>query len=102
MFVSENIHNYGEDQNCALLRCVWDALKPGGRVAIKDTAVASDRSGPRDALRFAVDMSIFSENGGVYPVADVLNWLEAIGFEQSEVHHLEASAHSYLVVATRP
>lgn len=96
--LSNIAHNIGADAMLKTLRRLRHALRPGGRVAIKDLVVDADRLGPSSAGRFALSMALFTERGGVFPAGEVADWLEATGFGDVETHQLRDAAGSYLVV----
>jgi len=102
VLLSENIHNFGPEQNLQLLRNVARSLRPGGRVAIKDTRVEPNRSGPRSALRFAFALALFADQGTVYTEAEVVDLLEQAGLVYEETLDLESRPASYLIVGRRP
>jgi SAM-dependent methyltransferase len=101
VLLSENIHNFGPDQNLQLLRNIARCLRPGGRVAIKDTRVEPNRSGPRSALRFSFVLSLFADQGTVYTEAEVVALLEQAGLRYEETLCLESRPESYLIIGRK-
>ncbi len=85
VIMSNLVHNLGEPRSRALLAKLRPTLAPGGRVAIKDIAVKSDRSGPVGALRFGVTMATATEDGDVFPADEVRGWMAEAGFAVEEV-----------------
>jgi SAM-dependent methyltransferase len=102
VLLSENIHNFGPSQNLQLFHNVARSLVQGGRVAIKDTRVAADRSGPLGALRFAYTLSIFSPQGTLYTEEEVVTLLEQAGLVHEETLDMAHMPGSYLVIARKP
>lgn len=100
--LSNVVHLLSASDNRRLLQRVADRLAPGGRVAIKDLAVAHDRSGPASALRFGVTMAMFADAGAVWSTQDVAGWLRDVGLEVADTHDLQQAEEQYLVVGRRP
>jgi len=94
------LHSEGEERSRALLRRVFDALAPGGTIAIAEFLVDPDRRGPPVSLIFAVNMLVNTENGSTWSAAEIGSWLDEVGF--TNVRTLEAPAPSPLILATRP
>jgi len=98
-FVSNVVHMYGPDENRALLARAADAVKPGGRVCVKDFFLDENRTSPPRAAVFAVNMLINTENGDCYTVREVMEWLRASGLERVEI--VELSPPNRMLVARR-
>jgi hypothetical protein len=74
---------------CArLLERVAGAVRPGGRVIVKDTQIAADRSGPRAALAFALTLAIYGD-GDIYTEAQLREWLGQAGVRDVESFTVE-------------
>jgi len=101
ILLSENIHNFGPRENQQLLNHVARSLKPGGRIAIKDTRISADRSGPLSALRFAYSLSIFSPHGTLYPEDEVVKMLEKAQLDHEITLNMDCRPDSYLVVGRK-
>ena len=101
VLISENIHNLGEEDNQRLIQRVADRLAPGGRVVVKDRSIETDRSGPVDALQFAVALAIFADQGGVYSADEVMGWTLAAGLSFEATLKLQQVRGAYLVVARK-
>jgi ubiquinone/menaquinone biosynthesis C-methylase UbiE len=76
------------------------ALKPGGRVAIVEFVPDDDRSGPADAVRFALVMLATTPAGDSYTFAEYQTMLRNSGFAQSTLHELQPSP-ARVVIAQR-
>ncbi len=94
------LHSEGEERSRALLRKVFDALAPGGTIAIAEFLVDPDRRGPPLGLIFAVNMLVNTESGSTWSAAEIGGWLSEAGF--TEVRTMAAPAPSPLILATRP
>jgi (2Fe-2S) ferredoxin/predicted O-methyltransferase YrrM len=93
-------HMLGPDEVQELLRRVWAALAPGGRVAIQDHVMAEDRAAPRAGALFAVNMLVGTPRGGTYTEAEYRAWLLGAGF--AEVRRIPMRGPNDVVVARRP
>ncbi|HWH70986.1 MAG TPA: methyltransferase, partial [Candidatus Sulfotelmatobacter sp.] len=89
----------GPERSRSLLRKVFEALAPGGTVVISEFMPNQDRTGPPNALIFAVNMLIHTEEGGTFTFEEISQWLQEAGFEQMRL--LEAPAPSPLVLGTK-
>ncbi len=95
------LHSEGEARSHLLLRKVFDALAPGGTIAIAEILVDSSRTAPLPALIFAVNMLVNSEHGDTFSFDEIGGWLRDTGFEQ--VRTIEAPGLApLLILATRP
>jgi SAM-dependent methyltransferase len=93
-------HSEGEARSKALLRKTFDALAPGGTIAIGEFLVNVDRTGPVPSLLFAANMLVNTDNGDTYSFEEISSWLTEAGFINPRL--LEAPGPSPLVLATRP
>jgi 3-hydroxy-5-methyl-1-naphthoate 3-O-methyltransferase len=75
------LHSEGEERSRRLLKKTFDALAPGGTIAIAEILVDSDRRGPLAALLFAVNMLVNSEAGDTFSLDEITTWLRAANFE---------------------
>jgi hypothetical protein len=82
------------------LRKTFDALAPGGTVAIMEFVPNHDRTGPPMPLLFAVNMLVNTEEGETFTFPEMSAWLREAGFVNPRL--LDVPAVSPLVLATRP
>jgi SAM-dependent methyltransferase len=94
------LHSEGPRRSRRLLRKVFDALAPGGTVAISEFMPYDDRTGPANALIFAVNMLVHTKDGDTFTFKEISGWLREAGFRNPRL--LEAPAPSPLVLATKP
>jgi SAM-dependent methyltransferase len=94
------LHSEGRQRSGELLAKTFRALAPGGTIAIAEFLVNADRTGPLNALLFAVNMLVNTDNGDTYSLEEVSSWLTEAGF--TDVRTLEAPGPSPLVLATKP
>lgn len=94
------LHAEGIEGVRRLLRQSYDALRPGGQLAIQEFLPDDDRSGPPLPLLFAVNMLVNTEAGDTYTLAELRGWLEEAGFEAVET--LPVPAPSPMILAGKP
>ncbi len=94
------LHSQGAAENRALLKKTFDAVAPGGVIAIAEFLVDADRSGPLSSLIFAANMLVNTESGSTYSFDEIRGWLEQAGFAQ--IRTLDVPGPSPLILATRP
>jgi SAM-dependent methyltransferase len=86
----------------ALVNKVFDALTPGGRIALRDYTLDSDRAGPPEAAIFALQLLLATDAGGLDTHADWAAWLTAAGFQLPQTVALPEAFGSRVVVAIKP
>jgi 2-polyprenyl-3-methyl-5-hydroxy-6-metoxy-1,4-benzoquinol methylase len=94
------LHSEGPERSRRLLQKTFGALAPGGTVAISEFMPEPDRTGPANALIFAVNMLVHTEAGDTFTFPEIAAWLREAGFEKPRL--LQAPAPSPLVLATKP
>jgi len=94
------LHSEGERRSRPLLAKTFQALAPGGIVAIADFLVNADRTGPVNALFFAVNMLVNTENGDTFSFEEIAGWLSEAGFV--DVRTVDSPGPSPLILATKP
>lgn len=94
------LHSEGRDRSQRLLKKVFNALSPGGTIAIMEFMVNDDRSGPPMGLLFAVNMLVNTHAGDTFSFKEMSGWLRKAGFRNPRL--LEVPAVSPLVLATKP
>jgi len=93
------IHSEGEARSRALLKRVHAALKPGGTIAIAEFTPNATRTGPPQALIFAVNMLVNTKVGDTFPFVEVESWLKEAGF--TDARELPCPGPAPLILATR-
>jgi hypothetical protein len=94
------LHSEGIERSRRLLKKTFDALAPGGTVAIAEFLPNETRTGPPTPLIFAVNMLLHTEVGDTYTFSEIAEWLREAGFVKPRL--LEAPSPSPLILATRP
>jgi ubiquinone/menaquinone biosynthesis C-methylase UbiE len=94
------LHSEGDAKSRRLLRKVYDALAPGGIIAIAEFIPNDDRNGPPYPLLFAVNMLVNTEDGDTFTYKQMTGWLKEIGFKR--IRKVQAPSPSPIIVAVKP
>ena len=94
-------HLFNGDANRRLLGRLYDALAPGGRLAVMDV-IPDEEPRPRWVALYELGLFLRTASGRVHPLAAYLDWLHDAGFEPPEQHHLVDQAQAVLLLARRP
>jgi SAM-dependent methyltransferase len=78
--ISAIIHSNSPEQNLDLYRKVFRALKPGGRILIRDHVMDPDRIRPLDGAIFAINMLVGTSGGCTYTYEEIEAGLAQAGF----------------------
>jgi predicted O-methyltransferase YrrM len=94
------LHSEGERRSRALLKKVFNALAPGGTIAIAEFVANDDRTGPVNAMIFAVNMLVNTDEGDTFTFPEMSGWLREAEFTNART--IESPGPSPLLLATRP
>ncbi len=94
------LHSEGELRSRALLKKTYEALAPGGTIAIAEFLVDEERAGPPMGLIFAVNMLVNTDEGDTFSFPEIEAWLREAGFEDPRA--IDAPGPSPLILATKP
>jgi (2Fe-2S) ferredoxin/precorrin-6B methylase 2 len=100
VFISAICHMLGPGENLDLLDRCREALAPGGRVVIQDFILEADKTAPRFAALFALNMLVGTRGGSSYSEPEYAGWLEEAGFR--EVRHQRLPGITGLMIGSRP
>jgi ubiquinone/menaquinone biosynthesis C-methylase UbiE len=82
VLISAICHMLSEEENRDLLARVHRALVKGGRVAIQDFLLRADKTGPRAAALFSLNMLVNTRGGASYSEDEYAAWLGEAGFDE--------------------
>ncbi len=100
ILVSAICHMLSAAENQDLLRRAFRALAPQGRVVIQDFILEPDKTAPRHATLFALNMLVGTEAGSTYSHEEYTAWMRGAGFE--DVRHIRLTGPSTLMMGRRP
>jgi cyclopropane fatty-acyl-phospholipid synthase-like methyltransferase len=99
VFVSAICHMLSPEENLDLLKRCHAALAPNGRVVIQDFILEADKTAPKSAALFALNMLVGTEAGSSYSEEEYSTWLRAAGFQ--DVRRVRLPGPSGLMLGTR-
>jgi cyclopropane fatty-acyl-phospholipid synthase-like methyltransferase len=99
VFVSAICHMLGAEENKNLVTRCFDALALKGRLVIQDFILEPDRTAPKSAALFALNMLVGTQAGNTYTEGEYATWLKAAGFQ--DVRHVRLVGPSGLIIGTR-
>jgi (2Fe-2S) ferredoxin/precorrin-6B methylase 2 len=92
-------HMLSPEENQDLLRRCFEALEPNGRLVIQDFILERDKTAPKQAALFALNMLVGTPAGSTYSYEEYSAWLRGSGFE--EIQHIRLPGPSSLIVGLR-
>ncbi len=75
-----------------LMRRCFEALAPQGRLVIQDFILEADKTAPKQAALFALNMLVGTPAGSTYSGGEYTAWLQASGFKEIRQIHLPGPA----------
>ena len=98
-WVSAIVHQNSREQNRVLFAKVFEALVPGGRIALRDILMEEGRTRPEAGALFAVNMLVATRCGGTFTFAELREDLAAAGFARAAVARQDQAMNSVVVAA---
>ena len=100
-WVSAIVHQNSRAQNRRLFANVFQALAPGGRLALRELVMEESRTRPVAGALFALNMLVATEGGGTFTFNELKEDLQASGFAHVRLARQDGTMNS-VVVAARP
>lgn len=97
VFMSSIIHINSPDENVAILKKAYDCLNAGGKVVIKDNILDADKTSPRNAALFSINMLVATNGGSSYSETEMRAWLSAVGFKDAMRIPLKAGVRELII-----
>jgi len=94
-------HLFDEATNRRLFGRLYDALRPGGTLAVMDV-IPDEQPTPRWVALYELGLLLRTASGRVHPLAAYLGWLHDAGFEPPERHCLVSEVQAMLLVTHKP
>ncbi len=88
VLVTNFLHHFDARTNTSMLKKVYAALKPGGRVAVLEFVPNPDRVSPAMPATFALTMLAETAAGDAFTFAELREQLENAGFRDVEAHDM--------------
>jgi 3-hydroxy-5-methyl-1-naphthoate 3-O-methyltransferase len=99
VLVSAICHMLSPEENQDLFRRCRAALAPNGRIVIQEFILEPDKTAPKWAALFSLNMLVGTEAGSSYSQPEYAAWLRAVGFQ--DVHRMILPGPSGLMLGTR-
>jgi (2Fe-2S) ferredoxin/predicted O-methyltransferase YrrM len=99
VFVSAICHMLSPEENRDMMKRCYAAAAPGGRVVVQDFVLESDKTAPKFAALFALNMLVGTRGGSAYSAEDYTAWLQEAGFQ--DVRRVRLPGPTNLMVGTR-
>lgn len=100
VFISAICHMNSPEENVALFVKAFKALKSGGRVVMQDFILNRDKTSPRQAALFSLNMLVGTVSGASYSEDEYIKWMQQVGFQK--VQGIKLPGITDLVVGTKP
>jgi len=88
VLVTNFLHHFDAATNTKLLKKIWAALKPGGRVAVLEFVPNDDRVSPPMPAGFSLTMLAETAGGDAFTFAELRGQLTDAGFRDVDAHAL--------------
>lgn len=82
VLLSQILHSFGPAKNQQLLKKVYQILPKRGMVIVNDFLLDEQKTGPKWATLFALNMLLQSKKGNSYTEAEIKSWLRETGFSK--------------------
>ena len=99
VFVSAICHMLSPEENWDLLKRCHAALALQGRIVIQDFILEADKTAPKLAALFALNMLVGTQAGSSYSEQEYNSWLHEAGFQ--DVRRVRLAGPSGLMLGTR-
>lgn len=100
ILVSAICHMFSAVENRALFHRAYRALAPGGRFLVQDFILEPDKTAPRFAALFALNMLVGTRGGSTYSEPEYTEWLRDAGF--ADIRRIRVPGPTGLLLAARP
>ncbi len=84
ILLSAICHMFSPEENQQLLNRAYAALAPQGRLVIADFVLDADKTSPRFATLFALNMLVGTRAGASYSEPEYAEWMKGAGFASSK------------------
>ncbi len=101
VWVSAIIHQMNREESVCLYTKCFEAVQPGGVIAIRDFVMDAQRTSPCAGTLFGINMLVNKPHARVYSFAEIREDLEKAGFVNA-VHAVRVPTMCSIVTARRP
>jgi 2-polyprenyl-3-methyl-5-hydroxy-6-metoxy-1,4-benzoquinol methylase len=82
ILISQIVHSLSIDESIALLKKAYNAMNPGGKIAIQEFFLGKDRAHPVPGALFSINMLVNTTAGRCYTTQEMKTWLTKTGFKR--------------------
>jgi (2Fe-2S) ferredoxin/predicted O-methyltransferase YrrM len=100
VFISAICHMLSPQENGDLMDRCHRALASGGRVVVQDFILEADKTAPKFAALFALNMLVGTRAGSSYSESEYTGWLSSAGFQ--DVRYVRLPGPTGLMIASLP
>ena len=99
ILISAICHMFSPGQNRELLQRAYDALAPKAQVVVQDFILEPNKTAPRAAALFSLNMLVGTRAGSSYSEPEYASWLRSAGF--ADVRRVRLPGPSGLMIGVR-
>ncbi len=99
VLVSQICHMLSRAENRDLLRRCFQALNAGGRLVIQEFILEADKTAPKSAALFSLNMLVGTAAGASYSEPEYTEWLREAGFK--DINRVRLPGPSGLMIGIR-
>ncbi len=99
VLVSAICHMFSPEENRALFQRAYAALAPKGQIVVQDFILEPDKTAPRAAALFSLNMLVGTRTGSSHSEPEYASWLSDAGF--SDMRRVRLPGPSGLMIAVR-
>jgi (2Fe-2S) ferredoxin/SAM-dependent methyltransferase len=99
VLLSAICHMLDSRQNLDLFKRCRQALAPQGRLVVQDFILEPDKTSPKSAALFALNMLVGTEAGSSYSAEEYTEWMREAGFQ--DVKHIRLPGPTGLIIGFR-
>jgi len=82
VLLSAICHMFSVEENRGLLQRIYQALAANGRVVVQDFILEPDKTSPKFAALFSLNMLVGTKAGVSYSESEYTEWMRAAGFRE--------------------
>jgi (2Fe-2S) ferredoxin/predicted O-methyltransferase YrrM len=99
VLLSAICHMFSPEENQALLKRAYAALAPKGRLVISDFVLNPEKTAPRFAALFSLNMLVGTRAGASYSELEYSDWMKDAGFTEPKLVRMPGPAS--LIIGTK-
>jgi SAM-dependent methyltransferase len=99
VLLSAIAHMFSPEQNRDLLQRAYQALVPKGKLVVQDFILEADKTAPKSAALFSLNMLVNTPSGASYSKPEYAAWLQEVGF--TDVEHIRLPGPSGLMIGRK-